>query len=63
MLEVMIERWSNRDGSTDYLWSLWHDGRRVQMGGKHKSAEESEQAARDYCAQALRRAPDRVTQL
>ena len=26
MLEVIIERWTNPDGSTDYMWSVWQSG-------------------------------------
>lgn len=60
MLNVIVERWSNADGSTDYHWSVWQDGRRIQMGGKHGSAEAAEQEARLYCQQALAVEPDGV---
>jgi hypothetical protein len=63
MLEVMIERWSALDGSVDYRWSLWRDGRRIQMGGPHGDPGQSEQAAREYCTDSLGSAPDRVTHL
>ena len=33
MLEVMIERWSNRDGTEDFIWSVWQGGERLHMGG------------------------------
>jgi hypothetical protein len=61
MLEAMIEKWSNRDGSVDYLWSLWQDGKRVTMGGHFASAPAAEQAARLHCRQKLGCEPDRVT--
>jgi len=42
MIEVMIERWTNPDGSIDHLWSLWRDGNRLQFGEKHDSATAAE---------------------
>ncbi len=32
MFEVVIERWTGPDGATEYRWSLWRDGYRVEMG-------------------------------
>jgi hypothetical protein len=61
--ELIIERWTNLNQSTDYRWSVWVDGRRVQMGGPHKTAEESEQEGQAYCQKGLARKPDRVTRL
>ncbi|MEX2297918.1 MAG: hypothetical protein WD715_10905 [Dongiaceae bacterium] len=63
MLEVMIEKWSNRDGSDDYLWSLWQDGKRVTMGGHFDSADAAVEAARRYCDERLGREPDRMTHI
>lgn len=63
MLEVMIEQWNNLDGSTDYLWSLWRDGRRVHMGGTHASAAAAEAAARAFCRDRLGAEPNAVTRL
>lgn len=63
MHELMIERWNNRDGTADHLWSLWTDGKRVQMGGPHRSAAEAEKEALAYCQQELGRNPDRITRL
>lgn len=63
MLEIMIERWTALDGSIDYRWSVWRDGRRVQMGGPQATVEASEAAARAFCADELDRTPDRVTRL
>ena len=60
MVSVIVERWSNADGSTDFLWSLWQDGRRIHMGVKHDSAEAAEQEARLYCQQALAVEPESV---
>ncbi len=62
-LELMIEKWSQRDGSADYLWSLWQDGKRVEMGGRFKSAEAAETAARLFCRQRLNAEPDRITRI
>jgi len=61
--ELIIERWTNLNQSTDYRWSVWVDGKRVQMGGPHKAADESEREGRAYCREALAQQPDRVTRL
>lgn len=63
MHEVIIERWSNRDGSQDILWSVWEDGRRIEMGGPHATAAAAEAEALAYCRRTIGRAPDRVTKL
>lgn len=63
MVEIVIERWTDLGGGTDYRWSAWVDGRRVQMGGPHETAEESENEARAFCRLALDRDPDSVTRL
>ncbi len=34
MIEVVIERWSRPDSTTEYRWSVWRDGHRIEMGGK-----------------------------
>ena len=59
-IEIVIERWLNLDKSTDFRWSIWRDGARVQMGGPHSSAEASEQEATAFCRKSLGRDPDRV---
>ncbi|MFQ5955737.1 MAG: hypothetical protein ACE5JZ_11800 [Kiloniellales bacterium] len=63
MIEVMIERWVNRDGGQDYLWSVWRDGSRVHMGGPHPTAEAAETEAREYCIEELGVTAERVTRL
>ena len=63
MLDIMIEQWNNLDGSTDYLWSVWRDGRRVHMGGTHTTADAAETEARAYCRGQLGAEPDGVTRL
>ncbi len=64
MLEVFIERWCTPDGTVDYRWSVWRDGRRVEMGREaQSSAAASEREARAYCRDALRCEPDRITRL
>lgn len=63
MLELMIEQWSNRDGTADFLWSLWQNGERIQMGGPHESADAAEQEAVDLCVRSLGAPPDTVTRL
>ena len=59
----MIERWSNPDGSQDYLWSVWRDGKRLQVGGRFESAEAAETAARRFCLTTLGADADRVRSL
>lgn len=59
----MIEQWVNRDGSVDYLWSVWQAGSRLHMGGSHGSADEAERAARDFCQERLGSEPASVTRL
>jgi hypothetical protein len=63
MVEVMIEQWKNRDGSVDFLWSVWHEGARVQMGGSHKTAAEARDAALAFCRTRMGITPDAVTEL
>ncbi len=63
MIEVMIERWTNHDGSTDHLWSLWRDGSRLQFGDKHDTALAAEVEAIAYCQRVLGVEPDGVTRL
>lgn len=63
MVEVMIEQWKNLDGSVDFLWSVWHDGVRVQMGGAHKSVVDAKAAALAFCESRLGLEPDAVTEL
>lgn len=62
-LDIIIERWSNLDKSTDYRWSVWQGGSRVNMGGPHPSAEESEREAVTFCRKSLKREPDRIEHL
>ncbi len=63
MIEIIIERWTNPDRTVDFRWSIWRDGRRVQMGDASPTAESSESEALEYCRRAIGRAPDRVTRL
>ena len=63
MTELIIERWTNLNQSIDYRWSVWVDGRRVQMGGPHETADESEREGRAYCQKSLARELGRVTRL
>ncbi len=62
MVEIIVERWSHRDGHVDFLWSVWRDGHRVEMGGPLADAVAAEDGARKYCRQAGLKV-DRVTRL
>ena len=63
MIEIMIECWVNRDGSTDHIWSLWQSGKRIQIGNKHGSAEDAESEALAFCRQTFQIEPDRISRL
>ncbi|MFI4988485.1 MAG: hypothetical protein ACHQF3_13690 [Alphaproteobacteria bacterium] len=63
MIEVIIERWTQRDGHTDFLWSIWQDGKRTAMGDPLASGETAETQALAACRRTFKREPDRVTKL
>lgn len=63
MIELIIERWGNLDGSSHYLWSVWQDGRRIEMSGRIAGAESAEALGRAWCEKSVGRQPDRVTRL
>jgi hypothetical protein len=63
MIELIIERWRNLDGTEHFLWSVWQEGKRVEMSGRLASAATAETEGRAWCEKALARAPDRITQL
>jgi hypothetical protein len=63
MIELIIERWSQRDGSVDWLWSIWQDGDRKHMGSAHRDPESAEMEARAACHQLFGRPPENVTVL
>jgi hypothetical protein len=62
-IEVIIERWGSPDKSVEYRWSVWRGGARVEMGGPHRSAEESERDAVAFCRKRFDRAPERIERL
>ncbi len=64
MIEIMIERWTNNKGETDFRWSVWSDGYRVQIGpSPHSTADDCEAQAREFCWRDLGHKPDKVTRL
>lgn len=63
MIEVMIERWTQADGSEDWMWSIWSGGRRRHMGEASDSSEAAETEARAACHRLFGRGPDGVTVL
>ncbi len=64
MIEIVIERWANAEGETDFRWSVWSDGYRIQMGARaHSTVEDCEAQAVEFCWRKLGRKPDRVTRL
>ncbi|MBX6323914.1 MAG: hypothetical protein IRY94_19020, partial [Rhodospirillaceae bacterium] len=50
-------------GTVDYRWSVWKDGKRVEMGGPHGDPQASETEAVAFCRRMLGTPPDRVTHL
>ena len=63
MIEIIVERWTGLDGQTSYIWTLWRDGRRVEMGAAQPSATEAESEAKAFCLKALGQEADRLTTL
>jgi hypothetical protein len=63
MREIVIERWQGLDGTVAYRWSLWADGRRLQMGGPHGDAEASLADAQSFCRAQFECEAERVTRL
>jgi len=63
MIQIIVERWSQRDGTVDWLWSIWQAGERKHMGGAHDDADSAEMEARAACHQYLGQPPDDVTVL
>ncbi len=64
MIGIIIERWTNAGGATDFRWSVWRDGHRIQMGPNvHSSAEAGEREALEFCRRGLGCEPDKLTRL
>ncbi len=64
MIEIMIERWTNAKGETDFRWSVWSNGSRIQSGPNlHSTVEDSEAEALEFCWRDLGHKPDKVTRL
>ena len=63
MVELIIEKWGNLDGSAGHFWSVWRDGRRIEMSDRMTSTESAESQGRLWCEKSLGQAPDRITRL
>lgn len=63
MVELIIEHWHSPDGSDHFLWSVWRDGKRVEMGRPTADADAAEQAGGQWCWRVLKSPPDRTTRL
>jgi hypothetical protein len=63
MIEMIIERWTARDGRVDFISSLWQDGKREAIGQPHKSPEAAEGEGLEMCRRLLKCQPDRITRL
>lgn len=63
MIELIIEHWKNLDGSSQYLWSVWRDGKRLGVSRPTSLPEDAEQQGLDWCRKSIGGQPDRVTRL
>ncbi|MCC7049598.1 MAG: hypothetical protein IT562_23005 [Alphaproteobacteria bacterium] len=63
MIELIIEHWKNLDGSSQYLWSVWRDGKRLGVSRPTSLPEDAEQQGLDWCRKSIGEQPDRVTRL
>lgn len=63
MIELIIERWSYPDGRTEFFWSVWQEGKRLQFSGRHESDDMAEAEALEFCRINLGASPDRITRL
>lgn len=63
MVKIIIERWQYPDGRTEHLWSVWQEGKRIGMGGPHKSADAAEAEAQSACQKSLGKAADQIERL
>ena len=64
MIGAVIERWTNTQGKTDFRWSVWGDGHRIEMGqNTHSDADDCEAEAVEFCWRALGQKPDQITRL
>ncbi|HYB11372.1 MAG TPA: hypothetical protein VEJ16_17045 [Alphaproteobacteria bacterium] len=63
MIEVIIERWTARDGRVDFISSLWRDGKREAISQPHTSSEAAESDGVEMCHRLLGCQPDRITRL
>ncbi len=64
MIEIVIERWTNAEGETDFRWSVWDEGHRIQMGDNvHSRADDCEVQALEFCWRDLGHKPAKVTRL
>lgn len=62
MIELIIEHWKN-PAEEHFLWSVWRDGARIQMGGPTLAASDAETQGGQWCWRVLKHPPDRITRL
>lgn len=63
MMELIIEHWRNLDGSDQFLWSAWRDGKRLRVSRPTAKADDAEQQGLDWVVRETGAKPDRVTRL
>ncbi|PPR10902.1 MAG: hypothetical protein CFH41_01481 [Alphaproteobacteria bacterium MarineAlpha11_Bin1] len=61
LIKVMKKRWSQRDRSTDWPWSVWQDSERKYNGGAYVDAAAVETGACTAFQKMLGRDPDGIT--
>ncbi len=63
MIEVVLERWTGADGTTEYRWSVWQDGHRIEMGGRAFTDADDCETEAEFYVKALGKKSDKVTRL
>ena len=63
MIELVIERWRDFTGKTDYLWSLWQGEERLGLQGPFDSPDTAEKNGCAYVQDKMGRIPDQITRL
>jgi len=61
MIEVVIERWKNAQGETDFRWSVWSDGDRIEMGSNaHSNGDDCEGKLLGFAGAYSTKSPTRL---
>ncbi len=63
MMEVIIERWTGPDGTTEYRSSVWLVGHRIARGRKAFTDADDCETEAEFYVKALGKKSDKVTRL